>query len=70
MRKEIKRAKPYEGNSGYITTNRELKDFTKQVESQQFGDKQFEKAYKEFRTPPYCMNKPKQDKKDGGICQK
>jgi hypothetical protein len=47
--------KPNEGNSGYITTSKELKNFAKQVEAEKFGDKQFEKAYNKFKAPAYGM---------------
>ena len=35
----------------YVTTSKELKGFTKQVESENFGDKHFEKAYSKFKAP-------------------
>lgn len=47
--------KPKEGNGKYFTTTKELKNFTKQVEEQEFGDKKFEKAYSAFKTPVYGM---------------
>ena len=37
----------------YVTTNKELKGFAKQVEDKTFGDKHFEKAYERFKQPPY-----------------
>lgn len=37
----------------FVTTNKELKGFTKQVEDQTFGDKHFEKAYESFKRPAY-----------------
>lgn len=47
--------KKQEGNSKYITTHKELEDFTKQVDAKAFGDKHFEKAYSEFKRPVYGM---------------
>jgi hypothetical protein len=53
MVKEIKKKKKKEGTGKYITTHTELKEFTKQVDSEQFTDKKFEKAYEMFKKPAY-----------------
>lgn len=52
-----KKKKKKSGNSQYITTTRELKNFTKQVEEDEFQDKKFKKAYDFFRTPAYGQQK-------------
>ena len=41
------------GNGQYITTSKEIKDFTKQVETEEFADKKFEKAYSKFKKSAY-----------------
>ena len=41
------------GNNRLSTTSGELKNFTKQVEGKEFGDKKFEKAYEKFKRPAY-----------------
>ena len=70
MRKEVKSVKRHDGNGKYITTTKELKDFTKQVQTNNFGDKHFEKAYNQFRTPAYSYCKQERSKEDGSICNK
>ena len=41
------------GSSKLSTTSGDLKNFTKQVESENFGDKKFEKAFEKFKRPAY-----------------
>ena len=41
------------GNGQYITTSKEIKDFTKQVETEEFADEKFEKAYSKFKKSAY-----------------
>lgn len=45
------------GNNRLSTTSGDLKDFTKQVESEKFGDKKFEKAFEKFKRPAYQSKK-------------
>lgn len=51
--KEKKRKR--EGNGKYVTTTKDLKEFTKQVEGKHFGDKKFQNAYNKFKAPAYGM---------------
>lgn len=45
------------GNGQYITTSKDIKIFTKQVETEEFADKKFEKAYSKFKKSAYQSGK-------------
>ena len=49
----MEKKKKKSGNGKYMTTTKELKNFTKQVTEDEFQDKKFKKAYDFFRTPAY-----------------
>ncbi len=55
--REIKKSKKKKGNGKYITTHTELKEFAKQVDTEKFIDKKFEKAYEQFKKPAYQVRK-------------
>ena len=49
------------GNGQYITTSKEIKDFTRQVETEKFVDKKFEKAFSKFKKSAYQSGRGNED---------